>query len=606
MKSILILFFLVVLSHAQTIELSADQKTSLRKSVYLVLNHSPDKLNYLTDLANSVSNPKHPNYGNYLSVSEIQFLSTVDMWKIRTVFDWLSYTNINYEFFGDSFRLDLSISEIDQLFQTQTKRYRVGNRYILTSEKEYVTPTVLEPVILFIDGVSNRIYGPTVNKNVSRNTDKGFVAREVFKRVYNLNDDLHSTSNKTSLGVVEYTNYVGFSEESMIKTQIGNGVKKNPIPKDHILGTNQWQHPDGESSLDVSVNYWGAPNASLWYDEFNGWIYGWAANFSNTEEVPQIISISWGWNEAYQCSIAVCTKNSSRIYVQRTNIELMKLALRGITVVVASGDAGSPGRTNEACGSKTNINPIFPGGSPWVTSVGGTYLEKEISFYQEPDYCMSNNITKNLSDFSAGSCAPQTNLSFANWQTPICREIFNCSESLSEAMTTFRETMWTSGSGFTAWDHTPYWQQDFVDNYLQSGVQLPDNKYFNRFGRAYPDVAAFGHNCILYDKVMGGWTTVDGTSCAAPIFAGVLAYLNDYQESRGRPRIGFANPLLYEMRRSMPETFNSITHGNSSCTESTCCGKNFGFLANNLNWDVVSGLGSPNMLEMINYLTHNT
>ena len=54
-----------------------------------------------------------------------------------------------------------------------------------------------------------------------------------------------------------------------------------------------------------------------------------------------------------------------------------------------------------------------------------------------------------------------------------------------------------------------------------------------------------------------------------------------------------------------PLTFNDITVGNSSCTESTCCGPNAGFVASE-GWDPVSGLGTPNVDRMLNWLDTHT
>ena len=38
-------------------------------------------------------------------------------------------------------------------------------------------------------------------------------------------------------------------------------------------------------------------------------------------------------------------------------------------------------------------------------------------------------------------------------------------------------------------------------------------------------------------------------SCASPIFAGVVALLNDALAKEGQPPLGFLNPLLYKMKR---------------------------------------------------------
>ena len=41
--------------------------------------------------------------------------------------------------------------------------------------------------------------------------------------------------------------------------------------------------------------------------------------------------------------------SNSTDYVNRVNVEFMKLGARGVTILAASGDAGAPGRANEHC-----------------------------------------------------------------------------------------------------------------------------------------------------------------------------------------------------------------------------------------------------------------
>ena len=390
-------------------------------------------------------------------------------------------------------------------------------------------------------------------------------------RVYNVNNT--DTDPNTSVGSMEFQGLSGFSNKDLISSQLQNGVKSNPVANNHIIGTNN--SPDGESQLDVQVMYWAASNATLWYEDYkgtndNGWIYSWSVDFMNRQDVPQVVSLSWGWSEIQQCTVGKCTNETSKQYVDRTNVELMKIGIRGTTVVVAAGDAGSPGRTNELCGSKqlptgwNNINPIFPGGSPYVLSVGASYL-----------------LIKDMNKYN-------------KFVTPICQNN-QCATGSVEQCATYNQTIWTSGSGFTHWNPTPSWQLPYVQKYLKSGIHLPNSIYFNSTNRAYPDVTAFGHNCAVVNNGKVG--TADGTSCAAPIFAGVIANLNAYQLSKGRPLLGFVNPLLYKIYGLNPNTFNDILVGDSSCTEAECCGRNFGFLAGK-GWDPVSGLGSPNIGEI--------
>ena len=293
---------------------------------------------------------------------------------------------------------------------------------------------------------------------------------------------------------------------------------------------------------------------------------------SNTDTIPDVISMSWGWDEDEQCSIAKCSNESVATYINRVNIEYIKLGLRGVSIITASGDAGAPGRTSEDCFSYRNVNAVYPGSSPWVTSVGGTYI-------------MANNQTQ-------------------NWTTPLCKEN-NCFTGTDERVTNFNYTSWTSGGGFSKYTNrsTYGWQVKAVDNYLTSGAPLPNN--FAIYGRTYPDVSMIGHSCpvIINTNLYG----VDGTSCSSPLFATVISILNEHQLLRGKSKLGFVSPLLYKMFYSNYSVFNDIIEGNNYCTENMCCdtrddgGSDYGYIASH-GYDPVYGLGTPNVERMKEWL----
>jgi len=97
---------------------------------------------------------------------------------------------------------------------------------------------------------------------------------------------------------------------------------------------------------------------------------------------------------------------------------------------------------------------------------------------------------------------------------------------------------------------------------------------------------------------------VGGTSCSAPIVAGILTLLNDYVISKSGKPLGFVNPLLYKMAAAAPTCFNDITKGDNICTEDGCSSGCYGFTCTK-GWDPVSGLGSPVYTEMLKYVRAN-
>jgi tripeptidyl-peptidase I len=543
-----------------------------------------------------ISNIDSPLYGQYMSRKEINGLVAPSGNQINSIKAWLNSNSINdCKFFGDVIRCTEHVNRINKLLGIKMSWYHnvVTRKNTIGTVEPYSIPENLKDTIEFIDGISNRLntgykykykYKPIGSDDVSN----GGFSREVMLRLYNISDNY--INKNSSVGAIEYSRKSGFSNKDLLNSQLGNGVNSNLISKNHLIGVN-YDTPDIESELDVQVMYWGAPDAELWYEQYVGWMYGWAVDFFNRENVPEVVSISWGLDETQQCDVISCENTTSERYVKRSNAEFMKLVARGITLVVASGDAGSPGRSNEFCESNfgpygwNHINADFPGGSPWVLSVGATYLVKNDKIF--------------------------------NYTTPICTNYstnnITCSNGVEERGIFYNKTEWTTGGAFTHWDETPIWQVQNVKDYLNSKIVMPDSKYFNRNGRAYPDVSTVGHNCLvnLRDGTgLGTWTYVDGTSCSAPVFAGIITQLNSFQKERGKPVLGYINPLLYKMYAQTPKTFNDITQGTTQCTEYLCClhsygccTHDFGFQATK-GWDPVSGLGSPNVYQIKQWLSN--
>merc|ERR1719456_1462582 len=122
-------------------------------------------------------------------------------------------------------------------------------------------------------------------------------------------------------------------------------------------------------------------------------MYTFSQNFFSHTTVPDAVSVSWGWSEAQQCSAGIGQAECQTLgidnaqYVQRVNTEFMKIGARGVSLLVASGDSGANGRSDELCTDK-RLHPTFPAASPYVTAVGATQLENaQFSLKKVPPVC---------------------------------------------------------------------------------------------------------------------------------------------------------------------------------------------------------------------------
>lgn len=244
----------------------------------------------------------------------------------------------------------------------------------------------------------------------------------------------------------------------------------------------------------------------------------------------------------------------------------MKVGIRGVSILVASGDSGANARTDYQC-TENHLNPDYPASSPYVTAVGATQITAPVAQTSQQPICTLNGLP--------------------------------CAQGTSEEAVSFDVASFTSGGGFSNYVSRPSYQNTAVSSYLKSGVKLPPAGYFNASGRAYPDVAANGHNYLC--TISGQVQPVGGTSASTPCFGGVVSLLNDARLNAGRNPLGFLNTLLYQMAAADPSTFHDITVGDNICTEAGCAPSCKGYLATK-GWDPVTGLGTPSFSNMLKYV----
>jgi len=190
-------------------------------------------------------------------------------------------------------------------------------------------------------------------------------------------------------------------------------------------------------------------------------------------------------------------------------------AAMGVTVCVASGDNGSTDGVGDG-----NDHVDFPASSPYALGCGGTSLR-------------------------------------AN-QTAITSEVVWNGGANGGA----------SGGGISSFFPTPGWQLGKKVTH-RGGASIALTK------RGVPDVAGAADPETGYNvRIDGTNTVVGGTSAVAPLWAGLIARIN---QTTGSPA-GFLNPMLY----SKPQALRDIISGSNGDFEAAS------------GWDACTGLGTPN------------
>ncbi|KAJ7636584.1 subtilisin-like protein [Roridomyces roridus] len=130
-----------------------------------------------------------------------------------------------------------------------------------------------------------------------------------------------------------------------------------------------------------------------------------------------------------------------------------------------------------------------------------------------------------------------------------------------------------SSGGFSNYFPAPDYQTTAVSNFLQTGIPENFTGVFNASGRGFPDVAVQG---------LGS-----GTRASSPLFAAIIALVNDCLVAAGKPVLGFLNPFLY-----------GVAQEQGINTGYECPAGGLAFAAG-VGWDPLSGWGSPKFEELL-------
>ncbi len=126
----------------------------------------------------------------------------------------------------------------------------------------------------------------------------------------------------------------------------------------------------------------------------------------------------------------------------------------------------------------------------------------------------------------------------------------------------------------------------------QADLKIPASPKGKR-GRGVPDVAGDADPVTGYRvRVDGKNAVIGGTSAVAPLWAGLLARINQRLVNLGHKPAGFINPLLYHA----PNVLRDVVQGNNDID-----GTLHKYNAHS-GWDACTGLGTPNGTKLMEAL----
>ncbi len=301
-----------------------------------------------------------------------------------------------------------------------------------------------------------------------------------------------------------------------------------PISVDK-MPTNSNDEAVGEVMLDIEVLAGICPKATIpvWFSQFTE--KGWidALDAATHDATYKPQVLSISWGYAEDVSIWTAAA------VAQVNESLQEAALMGITICVAAGDDGSSDGITDG-----NAHVDFPCTSPFVLAVGGTLLrtgaKRSERAWKDGDGLRADN---------GGS----------------------------------------TGGGVSTRIARPAWQ---------AGLDIAPVNPGQTAGRIVPDVAANASANTGYFVVAGGQQEISGgTSAAAPLWASLVARMNEQLQASGK-RVGYLTPLLYGSAAPGQQGFNDIHAGDNVTAH-------VGGFKSTPGFDAVTGWGTPKGKDLL-------
>src|SRR6266850_949259 len=469
-----------------------------------------------------------------------------------------------------------SARQVETAFGVEIHEYAVNGTPHYATATEPSVPRALSDIVLGFRSLDNfRPKHRMVSKPkfTSSTTGNHFLTADDFATIY----DLKRLYSNGIDGTGQTIAVMGQTDIQLADIETFRSLSGLPASNPTVILVPGSRDPGfvsseiGEADLDIQWSGAVARGATIIYVNSNNGAFD-SLQYAVGQILAPVISISYGdceanWSSSEMAALAAIT--------QQGNAE-------GITIAAAAGDGGPADCDSDFSGRLTARLGMFvdaPASLPYVTGVGGTTLSETGSAWSSADQTFGDFFRKKLPNVWAGA---------------------NNSDNGS-ALSYIPETAWndtlmdgvlaSTGGGRSVLFPKPEWQQ-------ANGVP-------NDNARDVPDIAfaaSADHDGYLscsqgscangFRATDGSLLVVGGTSVGAPVFAGIVALMNQATSSRQ----GNVNPVLYALSIRASAAFHDVNQGGNAvpCSVGSpgCSGDgSMGFAAAS-GYDLTTGLGS--------------
>lgn len=579
---------------------AVDGATPLQ-SMTLVFNRSAQQQADLDALLAAQQDPSSPQYHQWLTPAAFgaRFgMADADLAKAQA---WLQSQGFTVDAVSpsrNSITFSGSAAAVASAFGAPLHRYSVGGAAHMAPSADLTVPSALAGVVADVRNLSDfrprpRVrYASAARPNfTSSQTGNHFLTPGDIATIYDIKAAYSAGYNGSgqSIAIMGQSGVLS-ADITAFQTAIGQTAKAPTLLLVPNTGASTlFGGDESESDLDLEYATGIAPGATIYFvyvgANTTASVFD-SLTYAIQNRVASIINISYG----------ECEPLLGQSQYNSLTATLQQAAAQGQTVISAAGDEGSTdcyGTSGITTAQAQQLSVDFPSSSQYVTGVGGTE-------FPSADVTAS---TGTNTFWTGGS-----------------------SDVISSAISYIPEQVWNDdtasdpsapisagGGGVSIFTSRPAWQAGVPGIPSGSMRLVPDialDSSPNHASYAYcsSDTSAWASgqsaSCTsgLRDSASQDLTVAGGTSFAAPIFAGMVAIVN---QARGYTAQGLVNPTLYTLASNSATyaaAFHDITSGGNYCNIGVtyCAASTSTSFAAATGYDEATGLGS---LDFNNLLT---
>ena len=563
----------------------------------MVLKRSPEQETALLKLLDEQQDKSSPNFHKWLTPEEFgkQFgLSDED---IQTLVSWLQSHGFQVtqvtkgrtviEFSGTA-------PQVQEAFHTPIHKFVVNGESHWANAGEIQIPTALVPAVAGPWSLHNfykepqshisqerptAVYEPGSTPQVTASNGQHFLGPLDYAVIYNINSLYQAGINGSgaTIGVVARTE-IDPSDILDFKNLFGlpgsfSGFAING-PDPGFLSTGE----QVEALLDSTWSGAVAPGATVQL------VISASTNTTDGVDLSELYIVENNVADVMTESFSTCEGFHTQSEADGAASLAEQAAAQGITYIVSTGDSGASECDRPSQPAATHpISVNLLASTPFNVAVGGTLFNEH---GKDSTYWNASN--------GAGGLSVKSYIPENVWN-----------ESCSQAQCGANANLAATGGGASTFFSKPVWQTGVTGIPNDGKRDIPDVS-LTAAGHD-PYLLCFQRSCVPNSQGLVGFFGISGTSASAPSFAGIMALVKQKTGSRQ----GQANYVLYQMAAG--QNYSQCNGSSTSNSPSASCKFRDVTVGNNIvpgqttqqytsgvGYDLATGLGSPNVANLVN------